>query len=468
MNIPLIIIIIYILILFTISFIAKRYSQTTVGFVLANKKLTMPLVMLNVVGIAIGGASTIGVSEMAFKVGLSAGWYNGAWTVAAILVGFFLAGKYRAANFTTIAEFLERYYGTGCSVLTVVAQIIIQVVVTALQYIAGGSILHALLPNIFSFEMGLLVSAVVFMSTTFIGGLWSASISNVLNTILIYVGVVIAAIACLMAQGGFEQIIPKLPTNVPYMSWTEGVGTAGIITWFSVMIPMAASLQGVIQISSSAINVKAAKYGYMLAGLVILPVGFLSATLGIIAKAMYPTAAATTAMPMAIMALDPLLAGITLAALWAADISTACSMLLGASTMLSQDIAKKIINPDLSAKSGLLIARLSVLVLGSTAYFLAGKVSGILSTIMIGLSLTATFTLLMVATLYFPSLCRKSTGFYVVLVGLLTMFVWQMFPQVRFLPHLIYAEWLFCSLTFAIIAVIDKRPIIKVELEEDR
>lgn len=135
--------------------------------------------------------------------------------------------------------------------------------------------------------------------------------------------------------------------------------------------------------------------------------------------------------------------------------------------MLSQDIAKKIINPDLSAKSGLLIARLSVLVLGSTAYFLAGKVSGILSTIMIGLSLTATFTLLMVATLYFPKLCRRATGFYVVLVGLLTMFVWQMFPQVRFLPHLIYAEWLFCTLTFIIVAIVDKRPIIKFEVEPE-
>ncbi len=461
MNIPLIIILVYIFILFSISFISRKYSQTNSGFVLAGRQLKTPLIMLNVVGIAIGGASTIGVSETAYKIGLSAGWYNGAWSVAAILVGYVLAGKYRAANFTTIAEFLERYYGQNCSILTVLAQIIIQVVVTALQYIAGGSILHALLPEVFTFELGLLTSAIVFVTTTFIGGLWSASISNILNTTLIYFGIIMATIACVSAQGGLSNITAKLPANSPQMlDFFAGAGTATIVTWFSVMIPMVASLQGVIQVASSAIDTASAKRGYMLAGVLIFPMGFLSALLGIIARATFPNATATTAMPLTIMSLDPLLAGITLAALWAADISTACSMLLGASTMLSQDIGKKIINPNLSAKASLTITRVSVLVLGSIAYFLAGKVSGILSTIMIGLSLTAAFTLLMVATLYFPSICRKSSGFYTLLAGLLTLFIWQLFPAVRILPHLIYAEWLVCISVFTLVAIFDKNKIV--------
>ena len=73
------------------------------------------MVTVSVAGLAIGAASTVGVAESSYKMGISAGWYNGAWSVAAILVGYFLAGKYRAANFTTIAEFLERYYGSCIS-----------------------------------------------------------------------------------------------------------------------------------------------------------------------------------------------------------------------------------------------------------------------------------------------------------------------------------------------------------------
>ena len=35
-------------------------------------------------GLAVGGASTIGVAERAYLVGLSAGWYNAAWAFGAV------------------------------------------------------------------------------------------------------------------------------------------------------------------------------------------------------------------------------------------------------------------------------------------------------------------------------------------------------------------------------------------------
>ena len=38
-------------------------------------------------GLAVGGASTIGVAERAYEVGLSAGWYNAAWAAGAAAQG---------------------------------------------------------------------------------------------------------------------------------------------------------------------------------------------------------------------------------------------------------------------------------------------------------------------------------------------------------------------------------------------
>lgn len=58
----------------------------------------------------------------------------------------------------------------------------------------------------------------------------------------------------------------------------------------------------------------------------MLPVGFLSALLGVIAAEMYPDINAATALPRLIMTLNPWIAGITLASLWAADVSTACNL----------------------------------------------------------------------------------------------------------------------------------------------
>lgn len=66
----------YIGVLFLISaYVKYRSSGSVENYVLAGRKLTTPLVMVSVVGLAVGGASTIGVAEQAYTKGLSAGWY---------------------------------------------------------------------------------------------------------------------------------------------------------------------------------------------------------------------------------------------------------------------------------------------------------------------------------------------------------------------------------------------------------
>ena len=65
-------------------------------------------------------------------------------------------------------------------------------------------------------------------------------------------------------------------------------------------------------------------------------------------------------MPKVVMTLDPLAGGVTLAALWAADVSTACTILLGAATLFSNDIYKRFINPAVAENKFVIINRLSV------------------------------------------------------------------------------------------------------------
>ena len=179
---------------------------------------------VTIIGLAVGGASTIGVSEHAFRVGLSAGWYTIAWALGAIVMGMFMAKKYREQNITTISELIERHHDMKAVVLGVFCQIVIQLVIISLQYIAGGSILHAIMPDVFDFQTGMVVSAIVFIGITFIGGMWSASLSNVLNIVLIYVGILIATVVQFYRVGGMEGLAASLPAGVPWFSFTEGVG----------------------------------------------------------------------------------------------------------------------------------------------------------------------------------------------------------------------------------------------------
>ena len=66
MPVSLVILILYIVALFAISWYAKKRSEgNNENFALAGRRLSAPLICVTIIGLAVGGASTIGVSEHA-------------------------------------------------------------------------------------------------------------------------------------------------------------------------------------------------------------------------------------------------------------------------------------------------------------------------------------------------------------------------------------------------------------------
>lgn len=459
MSIQLLIIILYICVLFGISIYVKRRAANSTGFLFAGRKLTTTLVAANIAGTAIGAASTIGTAENAFQFGIAAGWYNVAWAAGAVTMAMVAAEKYRELNCTTIPELFERYYDKKGRAIAVLGMITIQLVITSLQYIAGGAILSALLPDIFSFKGGMITSAVVFIGTTILGGLWSSGLSNILSTTLIYVGVLISTITIVSQQGGISVIATSLPPGIDWFGPVGGFGSATIIGWFVVMMTQTVTAQGPVQIACAAVDKKAAKKGFLWGAVVMMPVGFACAIMGMAARVAYPGMNATMALPKMIMGLDPIVAGLTLAALWAADVATACHILLAAGTLFSQDIYKRFYKPNISDQNYTLVNRYAILILGAVTLWFAFNAVGIVKTMLIGLSLTTAFTLVFLFTMFAPGLCRRGSAFYTTLAGIITLVVWQAFPEVRVLAHPIYMEWIVCFLTFGIVAIVDKNKI---------
>jgi len=158
--VPVYIVGLYILFLYALTWYTRRLSRGgMIAYLLAGRNLPYWVVAPLLAGLAVGGASTIGVAESAYQNGISAGWYNAAWAAGAILVGLVAAHRYRRLEISTIPELFERHYSTAGRVVGVTGQLIIQLVVTSLQYIAGAAILSSLLPDVFTFETGMLVTA---------------------------------------------------------------------------------------------------------------------------------------------------------------------------------------------------------------------------------------------------------------------------------------------------------------------
>ena len=466
-GIQVFIILVYIGVLFGISWYVKHKAAASAeAYVLAGRKLTTPLIMVSIVGLAVGGASTIGVAEQAYKVGLSAGWYTAAWGIGAIVMGLTVAKKYRQLNITTVPELLERYYDRRSMIAGIGCQVLVQLVIMSLQYVAGGAILAALMPNIFTPVTGMLTSAVVFIGITLIGGMWSASQSNVLNVTLQYIGITVAAFLILGMAGGIDVVAIQAP-SITSMDLISGVGPMTIITWIVVLITVNVSLQAIIQISLGAEDVQTARKGFIIGGLVMHACRFHRRSPRCHRRRNVSAISPTTALPKLIMSLNPWIAGVTLASLWAADVSTACNLLLSAATLYSHDIHKQFIDPNMSDKKYMTVTRISVLLLGLLTLGFALTISGIISTLMAGLSLMTAFAVIVLMTMYAPKYCSRQAAFYTILASIIVLVAWMFVPAVRVLPHVIYAEWIVCAVTFCGISFVSKKAIATDGLVEE-
>lgn len=469
--VPLSIVGLYILLLYVLTWATRKLSRGgMIAYLLAGRNLPAWVVAPLLTGLAIGGASTIGVAESAYSAGLGAGWYNTAWAAGAVLVGLIAARRYRKMVVTTLPEFFERHYNISGRVIGVLGQLVLQVVITSLQYVAGGAILSSLLPDIFTFQAGMLVTALVFIGITLIGGFWAAGLTNIINVVFIYTGVVLGAVLAVGKVGGLEDLLVKLPSEHPGVN-LGGIGWGLVIAWFMVMCTMAFSVQSVVQISFAAKDSGASQKGFILGGMIILPVGFVSAVIGMAATVLHPGIIPTEALPRTVLGLSPVVAGLVLAGLWAADVSTASALLIGSATLVVGDLVKRFWAPNLKQREERIVSRAAVLVLSVLTYLLAVSVSGILRTLLIGLTLTTAYTLVTLMTLFWPRVCRRSHATWTLLAAMLALGLWLIFPQIAeifqriHLPHPIYFCWMVSLVTFGLVAMIDKRPIKLIETQ---
>ncbi|SDA57454.1 hypothetical protein SAMN02910343_01384 [Dialister histaminiformans] len=89
--------------------------------------------------------------------------------------------------------------------------------------------------------------------------------------------------------------------------------------------------------------------------------------------------------------------------------------------------------------------------------------SGIITTLMAGLSLMTAFAVIVLMTMYAPQHCSQNAALWTLLVSILVLVVWMTIPASHILPHVIYAEWIACVGTFCLVSLVERAPIPAVE-----
>lgn len=430
------------------------------GFLLASRSFGPALVMFTLIGSALGANGTVGIAQNAYKFGISAGWYDGAFGIGIIITAVFFVKKLRKLNITTITEVYGDYYGESTRTLVSIGQIFMVYTIMVSQYVAGGAILNSLMPQYFSVTGGMILSAILFIAIAMIGGLSSAGITNIVNIVFLYVSIAVAVIFAVTQAGGFSEIIVNLPDQELYLHPIRGLTMGVFLSYMLLFLVNVPTGTASIQMAFSAKNEKAAYWGYLLAGLMVLPFGFLSAILGMAATNLFPGLENTaSALPLVVTTFPPIVAGFVLAGLWAAIVSSATTYILGGSALFLNDVYRQFKKGPRDNEREIVISKFAGLIFAGLALFTAFYVRSLLRFTTMGLSLSVGYFIILIATLYFPNLCRRSSANAVFIVSFLDILAWYLVPGISAnLPHVVFLHLIVCPIVFFIVTLVDKRP----------
>lgn len=467
MTTTLIVLIIYVIITLIVTFFAQRKTQkgNSTSFLFATGAVPWFMVATMVMCTSIGGTATVGVAENSYRAGISAGWYTVSVAMQAVVFGLIMIRKTLDYNLPTASGMIVQSFSTFDGIVCNIALIILQIALIALQIIAAGNILTAVIPSI-SISQAMIISAIVFVVIVFVGGYMGATLTNLINAVVIYGGLIVGLIFAvrMFGDGGYGSIVNELSTTNPETPWTSvfsGMGSSVIISWFLVQIFSSPSVQSLYHMSGSARDKKGATKGFIVGAILTAPVGFIAAMIGIVgAKAFPGLEKASLALPMVIASLPPIAAGIILAGLWAASLSSATSILMGLSGTFTRDLYGKYIKPTASEKERLIVSRILIVAGTSIAMLIAMKATGIISLFMLVNLLIIPYGVLLVFMFYAPRFLRKSSCTLTMCGGVIGIILWYAFPAIK---PFFFSQNAYLAIPLALIALVishfvDKRP----------
>lgn len=343
MNWPLIIVLAYFAVTMLLGVAAARKNRSHDAFVGAG--MGVFAIVCVACGQWLGGTATTGCSECGFNYGLSGWWYTIANGVGMLMMGLFFAARYRRYGEVTIPGIIEKVVGpksrTVCSALL----IFVMLSVGLSQMIAAGKLGESLLG--LSFPASCCLFAVIFILYTMSGGMKSVEATNKLHLGFMYFGMILAVVLAVIKLGGWNSMTAELAAvdaeeGTRHFSFS-GMGVSEVLSQIAASVLSAGAAQASIQPVLAAKDPKTAKKACLISVLVVVPFGLFTTLLGMAAKAMdHAGLLAVTDAKLAytelIMSLHPLAAGLILASVLAAILSTISPIILACATLFTNDL----------------------------------------------------------------------------------------------------------------------------------
>jgi SSS family solute:Na+ symporter len=447
------VIIAYLIVLIGVGAYRSKMVRTQDDFMVAGRKLSTRVLIGTLLATWIGSGSIIGGAGLAYDRGLPALWFDaGVW--AALLVLYFVAGRARFFGQYTVPDILEVRYNQWARVLGTVVTVIAYTAIVSYQFRAGGMVLN-LITGI-SIDQGIVITAVFVIGYTVLAGLISVAYTDVVNGVVMVIGLFVALPFLLNDSGGWSGVVSRLPES--HFSLMGGMTIWKALGYSLPTMLLLLGESGMYQRFFSAVDERAAKRAVVgwIIGTIIVET--LIVILAVIGSALFTGIKSEMVILYAVREGLPIVIGcLFLAAIVAVIVSTADSFLLVPSTNLMRDIYQRFINPDLSQQKMVLYSRITVVLLGVVAFVQVRFFEKVLEMAIYAYTMYGVGITPAVMAAFFWKRATAAAGVCSIASGMVTTIVWEVLHQPWDMPTVYPALGLSLS-CLIFISLVSPRP----------
>ncbi|MFZ9036418.1 MAG: sodium/proline symporter PutP [Francisellaceae bacterium] len=441
MSILLITFIIYIAVIFFLGVCSYFHTKNLSDYMLGGRSLSGWIAALGAGAsdmsswllLALPGAVMLhGLNQIWLPIGLALGAYLN-WQLVAKRLRIYTEV---ANDSITIPSYFENRFhdhGGRLRFITAVVILIFFTFYTASGFVAGGFLFSSTFSV--SYTTGLVITAGIIFVYTCIGGFLAISWIDFFQGSLMFLALLIVPITVLYHLGNLGQAIEIIHNQSPvYLNVFKGTSFVGIVSLFAWGL-------GYVGQPHILVRFMATKTSKVIPKAQLVCMSWMCLSLlgavftGFLGIAFYaPNSLANTETVFLVLAkslFNPWMAGVLLAAVLSAVMSTASAQLLASSSAVVEDFYRKFLRPKAPSAELLWISRVVVLIITVAAAILASNPkSNILN--LVGYAwagLGAAFGPMIVLSLFWRRM-NIAGAFAGIMVGALTVIIW---PHLNFL-----------------------------------
>jgi len=360
------VLVLYLGFLFAFGIAKTGRVRTQADFAVAGRGLSPFVLVGTMLATWIGTGSIFGNAERTYEVGIAT-WFFPIPSMLGIVILALLARRIRRVEGFTVQDILEARFGVGARLLGTITLVLAYVTIVSYQFRAAGLVLNLAVPEI-PFETAVIISAIAIVLYTAVAGLKSVAHTDVINGILMVVGIGVLIPVFFVKAGGFDGVAAALPEDHRQL-----MGPFSPIEMLGLFLPAFLLVLGdanMFQRFFSARDERAAQTAarWLVLGVVLVDGGIIVAAW--LASALEPG----LDDPGKVIAyaglhhLPPLGSALLLAVILAIIVSTADSFILVTSTCLVRDVYQRFLKRDASEISLVWASRAAVVVVGGWAF----------------------------------------------------------------------------------------------------